>query len=129
MGIYEGQGKGGGVDWGKVSEFMRGERTPNQCHTRWNSVLKHKGMNMKTTPWTDMEDVKLTEAVSMYDGQGRGGTVDWGRVSLHMGGDRSSYQHRMRWHSVLKHRVAGAPSRSSGRKEVVSEPWNETEVE
>jgi hypothetical protein len=128
VGIYEGQGKGGGVDWGKVSEYMLGERTPNQCHTRWNSVLKHRGCNMKTSAWTDLEDIKLTEAVGMYDGQGRGGTVDWSKVRAHLGNDRSSYQHRMRWHSVLKHRVAGA-ARSPGKKDVVMEPWAEQEVE
>lgn len=128
VGIYEGQGKGGGVDWGKVSEYMCGERTPNQCHTRWNSVLKHRGCNMKTSAWTDMEDIKLTEAVGMYDGQGRGGTVDWAKVRTHLGGERSSYQHRMRWHSVLKHRVAGA-ARTPGKKDVVMEPWAEQEVD
>jgi hypothetical protein len=128
VGIYEGQGKGGGVDWGKVSEYMQGERTPNQCHTRWNSVLKHRGCNMKTSAWTDMEDVKLTEAVGMYDGQGRGGTVDWAKVRAHLGNERSSYQHRMRWHSVLKHRVAGS-ARSPGKKDVVMEPWAEQEVD
>eukprot|EP00604_Paraphysomonas_vestita_P000935 CAMPEP_0174819538 /NCGR_PEP_ID=MMETSP1107-20130205/2830_1 /TAXON_ID=36770 /ORGANISM="Paraphysomonas vestita, Strain GFlagA" /LENGTH=1018 /DNA_ID=CAMNT_0016033223 /DNA_START=65 /DNA_END=3121 /DNA_ORIENTATION=+ len=128
VGIYEGQGKGGGVDWGKVSEYMLGERTPNQCHTRWNSVLKHRGCNMKTSAWTDMEDIKLTEAVGMYDGQGRGGTVDWAKVRAHLGNERSSYQHRMRWHSVLKHRVAGA-ARTPGKKDVVIEPWADQEVE
>lgn len=107
---------------------MQGERTPNQCHTRWNSVLKHRGCNMKTSAWTDLEDIKLTEAVSMYDGQGRGGTVDWAKVRAHLGNERSSYQHRMRWHSVLKHRVAGA-ARSPGKKDVVMEPWAEQEVE
>jgi hypothetical protein len=35
---------------------------------------------MKTSPWTDVEDIKLTEAVGMYDGMGRGGTVDWSKV-------------------------------------------------
>lgn len=46
-----------------------------------------------------------------------------------MGGDRSSYQHRMRWHSVLKHRVAGAAARPTGKKEVVVEPWNSNEIQ
>eukprot|EP00604_Paraphysomonas_vestita_P004448 CAMPEP_0174825364 /NCGR_PEP_ID=MMETSP1107-20130205/42680_1 /TAXON_ID=36770 /ORGANISM="Paraphysomonas vestita, Strain GFlagA" /LENGTH=420 /DNA_ID=CAMNT_0016056897 /DNA_START=48 /DNA_END=1311 /DNA_ORIENTATION=+ len=84
---------------------------------------------MKTTPWTDIEDIKLAEAVGMYDGMGRGGTVDWSKVSEHMGGERSSYQHRMRWHSVLKHRVAGAASRPTGKKDVVVEPWNNREIQ
>jgi hypothetical protein len=84
---------------------------------------------MKTSPWTDLEDIKLTEAVGMFDGVGRGGTVDWSKVSEHMSGDRSSYQHRMRWHSVLKHRVAGAGSRPTGKKEVTVEPWNGSEIQ
>lgn len=46
-----------------------------------------------------------------------------------MGGERSSYQHRMRWHSVLKHRVAGAAARPTGKKEIVSEPWNSNEIQ
>lgn len=55
--------------------------------------------------------------------------MDWSKVSEHMGGDRSSYQHRMRWHSVLKHRVAGANSRPNSKKEIVMEPWSATEVD
>jgi hypothetical protein len=46
-----------------------------------------------------------------------------------MGGERSSYQHRMRWHSVLKHRVAGAASRPTGKKEVTMDPWNASEIQ
>jgi hypothetical protein len=127
--IFEGQGKGGEVDWAKVSEYLHGERTPNQCHTRWNSVLKHRGSAVKSSPWTDLEDIKLTEAVGAYDGLGRGGTVDWSRVSELMGGDRSSYQHRMRWHSVLKHRVIGSASRPNTKKEPVIDPWDPREIQ
>lgn len=46
-----------------------------------------------------------------------------------MGGERSSYQHRMRWHSVLKHRVAGSASRPVGKKEAAMEPWNTSEIQ
>jgi hypothetical protein len=46
-----------------------------------------------------------------------------------MGGERSSYQHRMRWHSVLKHRVAGSASRPTGKKEVATDPWNASEIQ
>mmetsp|Transcript_23567 Transcript_23567/g.34569 ORF Transcript_23567/g.34569 Transcript_23567/m.34569 type:complete len:705 (-) Transcript_23567:56-2170(-) len=133
VGLYEGQGKGGGVDWRRVSEYCNGERTPNQCHTRWNSVLRHRGEGLKTTPWTDAEDALLTEAVAMYDGVGRGGTVDWAKVREHVGSDRSTYQHRMRWHSVLKNRVNGSSSRgtsnaSNTHRKEGCEPWTETEI-
>jgi hypothetical protein len=123
VGIYDGQGKGGGVDWAKVSEYMHGDRTANQCHTRWNSILKHRSSERKTTPWTVLEDVKLTEAVATYCGQGRGGTVDWSKVRSHLGPDRSCYQHRLRWYGMLKPRVTGHRDSSP------PEPWPEEEIQ
>jgi hypothetical protein len=45
VGVYDGQGRGGGVDWAKVCEFMGSVRTYNQCRHRWHNVIKHRGMN------------------------------------------------------------------------------------
>ena len=60
MELYEGQGKGGAVNWGKVSEHMGGTRTPQQCHIRWNRTLKSRSLGvMKTTGWTDAEVISL----------------------------------------------------------------------
>jgi hypothetical protein len=123
VGIYDGQGKGGGVDWGKVSEYMHGDRTANQCHTRWNSILKHRTSERKTSAWTEVEDLKLTEAVATYGGQGRGGTVDWVKVRTHLGFERSSYQHRLRWYGLLKHRITGKRDSSP------VEQWPDDEIE
>jgi hypothetical protein len=48
------------------------------------------------------QDIKLREAVALYKGQGLKRGVDWGKVSSHMGGTRSSKQCYVRWHEKLK---------------------------
>jgi hypothetical protein len=72
-------------------------------------------------PWTAAEDECLTEAVLRYDGHGRGGAIDWGRVCEHMGGHRTYDQCRMRWNGVLK--VSGSKGSSVKRGQ-----WSEEEV-
>ena len=48
------------------------------------------------------QDIKLREAVALYKGQGVRRGVDWGKVSSHMGGTRSSKQCYKRWRDTLK---------------------------
>jgi hypothetical protein len=48
------------------------------------------------------QDVKLHEAIALYSGKGVRRGVDWGKVSSHMGGTRSSKQCQIRWHDTLK---------------------------
>ena len=48
------------------------------------------------------QDVKLREAVALYKGQGVRRSVNWGKVSSHMGGTRSTHQCQTRWHDKLK---------------------------
>ena len=131
VGLYEGQGRGGGVNWAKVSEFFRGERTPNQCHSHWSSIVKPRENGARTTPWMDIDDVKLCESVVLYMNQGKGGTVDWLKVRDHVGMDRSTYQLRMRWHSTLKNRVTPLEPRNprERRKSLAPPPWGEEEIE
>lgn len=68
-------------------------------------------------------DEKLTEAVGVYDGQGRGGGVDWNKVCEFMGPIRSYNQCRHRWHNVIKHRGNLADSEHRYNEEVAHEQW------
>lgn len=76
---------------------------------------------MRTGQWSADEDDRLIEAVSLFDGQGRGGAIDWGRVCEYMGGDRTYDQCRVRWNGVLK--VHGSKEGTVKRG-----PWSEVEV-
>ena len=57
MGLYEGQGQKGGVNWVKVSEHMGGTRSPQQCTQRWNGTLKPRSLGVMKSKgcWTDAE--------------------------------------------------------------------------
>ncbi len=45
----------------------------------------------------------MREAVALYRDQGKKrGSVNWVKVSAHMGGTRSPHQCGMRWHYTLK---------------------------
>lgn len=109
--------KGGGVYWAKVSEEMGGDRTYQQCLKRWKQVLQHVGSGARTCAWTEQEDARLVEAMSLYDGQGKGGGVDWAKVSEYLGGMRAGTQCYKRWHDALKQR----------RKSLLGEDWTPQE--
>jgi hypothetical protein len=109
--------KGGGVYWAKVSEEMGGDRTYQQCLKRWKQVLQHVGSGARTCAWTDEEDARLVEAMTLYDGQGKGGGVDWNKVSDYLGGARAGSQCYKRWHDALKQR----------RKSLLGEDWTTQE--
>ncbi len=53
------------------------------------------------------QDIKLREAVALYKGQGVRRSVDWVKVSSHMGGTRSSQQCQKRWRYTLKESYSG----------------------
>jgi hypothetical protein len=109
--------KGGGVYWAKVSEEMGGDRTYQQCLKRWKQVLQHVGSGARTCAWTEQEDARLVEAMSLFDGQGKGGGVDWAKVSEYLGGMRAGTQCYKRWHDALKQR----------RKSLLGEDWTPQE--
>lgn len=109
--------KGGGVYWAKVSEEMGGDRTYQQCLKRWKQVLQHVGSGARTCAWTEQEDARLVEAMALYDGQGKGGGVDWAKVSEYLGGMRAGTQCYKRWHDALKQR----------RKSLLGEDWSPQE--
>ena len=44
MAVYNGHGRGGGIDWGKVCEYLGGHRRYNQCRHRWHNILKQRAM-------------------------------------------------------------------------------------
>ncbi|CAE7570840.1 mybL, partial [Symbiodinium microadriaticum] len=110
--VFEGQGLRGGVDWGKVSAALKGNRTQQQYCTRWNRVLKN-GHVQKALNWSDAEDQKLVEAVNIYRGSGRGGTVDWVKVCEYMGAERTREQYCGRWNGVMKHRDSKGAARDN----------------
>jgi hypothetical protein len=118
---FEGQGLRGAVDWGKVCEYMGGERSAQQCCHRWSGVLKHRGA-MKFSPWAPEEDIRLTEAINLYQNQGLRGGVCWGKVSEYLNHERSCQQCAHRWNRVLKHRLGS----NSGLN---TSEWSEEEDE
>lgn len=102
--IFQGQGLRGGVDWGKVAEHLENARTSQQYCTRWNRVLKNNQQINKSLLWTDIEDQKLSEAVNLFRGHGRGGTIDWMQVTDYLQSGRTREQNSGRWNGVVKHR-------------------------
>jgi hypothetical protein len=100
---FQGHGLRGAVDWGKVSDFMGGDRSAQQCCHRWSGVLKHAAAIK--SPWTHEEDTRLTEAIAMYQHQGLRGGVSWGKVSEYLNHERSCQQCAHRWNRVLKNRM------------------------
>lgn len=102
MTLYDGQGKGGGVDWTKVSEYLGGQRAPTQCYKRWHDALKQRRKSLLGEDWTPEEDYLVIQAVSIYAGEGLGGGVDWNAVSDHLGNSKLPKQCNKRWNRVLK---------------------------
>jgi hypothetical protein len=55
VGLYEAQGKGRFVDWGKVVVFLKERgyvRSYEQCKQKWNKTLKPKlGGEVNCEPW------------------------------------------------------------------------------
>ena len=65
--------------WGRVSDEL-GDRTYRQCLKRWKQTLQHEGTQARTCSWSGEEDGRLLEAMTLYNGQGKGGGVDWTKV-------------------------------------------------
>lgn len=100
------------VNWVKVSEYLGGVRSPQQCNQRWHASLKPKiSGEMKLGPWSPQEDALLLEAIELFDGHGMAGSVDWIKVSTYMRNTRSSHQCNHRWHDFIRPRIM-ATSRS-----------------
>jgi hypothetical protein len=45
--------------------------------------------------------------MALFEGQGKGGSVSWAKVSEHMGGTRAPKKCTDRWSKTLKHRSIG----------------------
>ena len=90
--IRRNERKGGGIFWTKVCEEMGSERTYQQCLKRWRQTLQHLGSGARIGAWSDQEDALLLEAMSLYEGQGKCGGMDWTKVSAHLGGVRAATQ-------------------------------------
>ena len=84
-----------------------------------DKVLKHNQAPRPIT-WSEADDQKLTDAVMLFQGEGRGGTVDWVKVCDYMADGRTREQHSGRWNGVLKHREKGTGGDSGERPEGVS---------
>ncbi len=62
--LYRGQGQGGGVNWVKVSSYMGGTRSYQQCRMRWHNVLKVADAGLvKEGAWTENEVTSLSDAI------------------------------------------------------------------
>ena len=115
VGLFDGQAKGGGISWVKVSAHLDGRRTPNQCCQRWNETIKHASSMsagssvVRTGLWTPEEDTRLAAAVHAYQTL-HNGRVSWVQISRAMGGERTHNQCFKRWTVVLRHR----PNLSNG---------------
>jgi hypothetical protein len=56
--LYKGQGKRRAVDWVKVSSYMGGIRSSNQCYGRWYFTLK--------LTWTEEEVISVIHATIIH---------------------------------------------------------------
>jgi hypothetical protein len=65
----------------------------------------------------------LLEGMALFEGQGKGGSVAWAKVSEHMGGTRTPKQCANRWSDSLKHRSSGGGGGIHKQGE-----WSEAEV-
>jgi hypothetical protein len=61
--------------------------------------------------------------MALFEGQGKGGSVSWAKVSEHMGGTRTPHQCADRWNTTLKHRSSGGGGGNHKQGE-----WSEAEV-
>jgi hypothetical protein len=61
--------------------------------------------------------------MALFEGQGKGGSVAWAKVSEHMGGTRTPKQCANRWRDSLKHRSRGGGGGIHKQGE-----WSEAEV-
>lgn len=76
-------------------------------------MLKHGPLANKTVTWSDADDEKLLEAVHLFRGVGRGGSVDWMKVCEYVGNDRTREQYCGRWNGVLKQRESKLAARNA----------------
>ena len=115
------------VNWDKISaEYLNHVRTPKQCAKKWETIVRNKmredmklaadlehyqgggssaearERGLKSGIWTAADDDRLMEAVALYEGQGRGGAVDWGQVCEYVGNGRTYDQCRIRYNGVVK---------------------------
>ena len=107
------------IDWEKVSQHLNSDRSADQCSRRWNSAIKYRRAEYKALPWSKEEDHRLEEGVRRHHGQGLRGGIDWEKVKLEVGDQRTVNQCRGRWNGILKHR---SPS-------VRTTPWTKEEDE
>ena len=76
--------------WARLAHAMDG-RNGDQCRKHWNLTLNP---NIKKGNWTEEEDVKLANHVSLH------GEADWARLAQDMDG-RNGDQCRHRWNNSL----------------------------
>ncbi|KAF1002866.1 transcription factor MYB3R-3-like [Apium graveolens] len=79
-----------GKCWKKIAEFFP-DRSEVQCLHRWQKVLNPE---LIKGPWTQEEDVKITELVAKY------GPTKWSLIAKSLPG-RIGKQCRERWHNHL----------------------------
>lgn len=106
---YQGGGKGGGISWKEVMQYLGGQRSHTQCNKRWSKTLRPKlEAGITKGHWSAEEDALLEEAMRLYENCGRTGTINWVKIVDHMHNKRSSQQCHDRWKNVLKLRLQTA---------------------
>lgn len=93
-----------GIRWADVAVKLGNSRTAVQCRNRWKQTVQPRLLGMKVGDWEQDEDDKLAIAVKNYYKQGRGGGVDWSRVSEELIG-RTPKHCINRWNNHVKPRL------------------------
>eukprot|EP01018_Ginkgo_biloba_P008247 Gb_30719 [translate_table: standard] len=90
--------------WKKIAAFVPG-RTEVQCRERWCNVLDP---SLKLDEWTEEEDTKLKEAISLYG-------YCWSKVAIFVP-PRTDNQCRRRWKILHPQELAAAQKAGKIRK-------------
>lgn len=99
------------VDFDRVSEALKGEKSPSQCRNRWSVIGRERDIGGRSRgAWRAEEDELLTEALQLYFTDNSGERIDWRSVERHMNGIRSLAQCKARWMNDLKYRKSLSPS-------------------
>jgi hypothetical protein len=96
----------GDKNWVAISALVTG-RTNIQCNNRWHHVLDLSidRANERTGKWLEDEDIKLKDAVQLYDGK------DLVSIAALVPG-RTNIQCTNRWHHVLDSSIDRAIART-----------------
>lgn len=102
------------IIWTEIAKAVN-NRTAVQCRNRWTQSIQPKLIGMKSGGWTAQEDARLVEAIKLFDGHGRGGGIDWKKVSKYVQG-RTPKHCVNRWNNHHKGKRQESESKSVLKK-------------